>query len=290
MGAGLAVVALWAAGCQSSPPSGGPDAVVAKVNKTTLTVGDLNSDTPAAVLANATPEMTQEWVQQWIQSELLYQEALRLELHKDRKTARELQKMQRDYLANILLERVLSQNAPGVSEADIQQFYNRHQREFIRQEPELKLSVIVLKNESAARDAWRQLSRDHDRFGELARTLSIDTASAQKGGDLGYVKKSDISDPTLQRLVVSMRRGELSRPVRTESGYCILLVTDRHDVGSIRSLEEVRSDIVNRVLEERRRNRIRQLVDGLRKSAEVEVNQRLLNELSEQKPTALDVK
>lgn len=263
--------------CGSSESETGPEAVAARVNDATLTVADLDADIPTSMLQTATPEMKQDWVQQWVQSELLYQEALTQGLHKDRKIARDLQKMQRDYLANLLLERFLSQQSPEVTDNEIRKFYGTHQREFVRQETELKLSVIVLKEERTARDLWKQLSRNRQAFAERASERSTDRESAKSGGDLGFVKKNDILDPAVQRVVFSLRVGELSNPVKTDTGYCLFMAADRRDAGSVRPLEEVRGDIVNRVLEERRRNRIKQLLEELRRSAEVDLNEKVLS-------------
>lgn len=281
------VSTVWISACNSPAPATGPDAVAAQVNDAALTIADLNADVPEIIRATATPEMKQDWVEQWVQSELLYQEAVRQELNKDRKIARELQKMQRDYLANVLLDRYLSQQPSEVSEGEITNFYATHQREFVRQEMELKLSVIVLKDERAATDAWRVLTRRPEGFAEFARERSIDMETAKNGGELGYLKKGEINNPTVQKTVFALEMRQLSKPIRTETGYCIFIVTDRHEVGSLLALDEIRADIVNRVLEERRRNRTKQLVDGLRKSSSVEVNRTLIDELPTQKPTAL---
>ena len=270
-------IALVLSGCEkATPPSSGPDAVVARVNNRTLTMGDMTAEIETAMLPAATSQMKQEWAQKWIQSELLYQEALRLELDQDRRIARELQRMQRDYLANILLERVLSQDSLTVTDAEIALYYEEHKKEFIRQEPELRLSVIVLQDENAARDVWRNLVRGRTDFDEMARTRSQDIVSAQRGGDLGFLKRGDISDAGFRDLVFSMGVGKLSRPVHTESGYCIIQVTDSHEVGSVRDLDKVKGEIMNRVFEDRRRDIIKLLVDGLRQKAEVEVNRFLL--------------
>ena len=254
---------------QFEQPDRGP--VVARVNDTVLTTGDMQAEMQTVVLPAATSEMQQEWVQAWVQAELLYQEALRMELDNDPKLSRELQRMQRDYLANILLERILSEDPSRVTDEEINKYYEEFQEEFIRQEPEFRVSVIELKTENAAREVWRNLVRGRTDFGEMARTRSLDEISAQNDGDLGFLKRDDFSDPNFRDLVFAMKVGELSRAVSTESGFYIIQVTDSHDAGSVQEIDEVRSQIVNRVLENRRRDKIKELMDGLRKKAVVEV-------------------
>ena len=84
-----------------------------------------------------------------------------------------------------------------------------------------------------------------------------------------------------------MKVGEISKPVHTESGYFILKVTGRREVGTVRTQEEVRSEIVNKVLQERRRSQIKQLVEGLRHEANVEINIQNLILYEYQEPTAI---
>ena len=246
--------------------------IVARVNDTVLTARDMQAEMQTVVLPAATSQMQQEWVQEWIQAELLYQEALRMELDNDPKLSRELQRMQRDYLANILLEQILSEDPPRVTDDEINTYYEEFKEEFIRQEPEFRVSVIVLQTENAAREVWRNLVRGRTDFGEMARTRSLDEISAQKDGDLGFLKRDDFSDSDFKEMVFAMKVGDLSRAVSTESGFYIIQVTDSHEAGSVQDLDEVRSQIVNRVLENRRRDKIKELMDGLRQKAVVEVD------------------
>ena len=125
-------------------------------------------------------------------------------------------------------------------------------------------------DEATARQIRNQLSRRRSSFGQLARARSIHPSSAN-GGDLGYLKKADISDISVQKLVFSMYVGQISRPVVSESGSLIFRVMDRREVGTLPSLDDVRSEIVNRVLLERRRNLVKQFVESLRLDADVEI-------------------
>jgi parvulin-like peptidyl-prolyl isomerase len=141
--------------------------------------------------------------------------------------------MQRDYLANVLLERVLSEDSLTVTDEEITRYYEDNQKEFILQEPEYRLSVIVLKNEGIAREVWRNLVRGRADFGEMARAHSVDIVSAQRDGDIGFLKRDDISDAAFRSLVFSMQVGELSNPVLTESGYCICMKRVRSETSTM---------------------------------------------------------
>ena len=62
-------------------------------------------------------------------------------------------------------------------------------------------------------------------FTSLARQFSQD-AAARNGGDLGWVQPGEL-DQELDRVLINMRPGEISEPIRTSSGYYILLLRKR---------------------------------------------------------------
>ena len=86
-----------------------------------------------------------------------------------------------------------------------------------------------------------------------------------------FLKKGEISDVSVQEIVFSMSVGQVSRPVLSESGSFIFRVAERREAGTLPPLDEVRGEIVNRMLQDRRRELVRRFVDGLRQSSDVEI-------------------
>jgi len=67
-------------------------------------------------------------------------------------------------------------------------------------------------------------------FAAIARQFS-QSATAAVGGDLGWVQEGSL-DPELEKVATSMTVGQLSPPVRTVSGYYLLLLRDRRQTGA----------------------------------------------------------
>lgn len=63
-------------------------------------------------------------------------------------------------------------------------------------------------------------------FKATARQFS-QTTSAATGGDLGWVVQGQLASEA-EKVLVHMQPGELSIPIRTQSGYVILLLRERH--------------------------------------------------------------
>lgn len=70
-------------------------------------------------------------------------------------------------------------------------------------------------------------ARSGANFGVLARQFS-QSASAAVEGDLGWILPGQL-DPRIDAVVNRLRPGEVSEPIRTETGYHILTVRDRRE-------------------------------------------------------------
>jgi peptidyl-prolyl cis-trans isomerase SurA len=81
-------------------------------------------------------------------------------------------------------------------------------------------------------DAQTRLSQIRERvegggdFAELARAHSDDTASAVKGGYLGWVRAGEL-EPRFEQAIAQLSPGELSEPFKTRAGWHLAQVLDR---------------------------------------------------------------
>ena len=85
--------------------------------------------------------------------------------------------------------------------------------------------------------------RDGQDFGELAREVSEDPGSAQKGGDLGYFTRGKMVKEFEDAAFALREPGDLSDPVETRFGLHILKLEGREPERQ-RSFEEVKDVII----------------------------------------------
>ena len=99
-------------------------------------------------------------------------------------------------------------------------------------------------------------------FDALARAHSDDTASALKGGDLGWLDP-DQGSPEFRRVMTRIKPGEISRPFKTPFGWHIVKVEERrkHESANSAAREEARQEIQQRKIEENLDLLIRRLRD-----------------------------
>src|SRR5205814_3408478 len=142
-----------------------------------------------------------------------------------------------------------------ISPSELLSYYNQHKSEFQQQE-EIKASHILIKTEagpdgkvSAAADAAARKKaedilkklRAGANFEELAKKASDDKASAINGGALGFFQRGSMV-PEFEKAAFSLNKGQISDLVKTQYGYHIIRVDNKHQAGTP-SIEQVKEKI-----------------------------------------------
>lgn len=86
-------------------------------------------------------------------------------------------------------------------------------------------------------------------FEDLAKKYSQDDASKSKGGDLGWIVEGQ-TVPEFQQAAFSLPNGAISDLVKTQYGFHIIKVID-HEQAHTKSLDEVRSQILPVLLDQK---------------------------------------
>lgn len=117
-----------------------------------------------------------------------------------------------------------------------------------------------------------------DTFAQLAKTLSSDTASGEKGGDLDWSGRGGFVSPKLEEAVFALKKGEVGASlVETEFGYHVVRLVDIKP--GTRSRESIRAEAeadVKKQLAQRKfadsadafNNAVYEASDGLKSVAE----------------------
>jgi len=84
----------------------------------------------------------------------------------------------------------------------------------------IKCSHILVKKQSEAQAILERL-KNGEKFGKLARELSIDSGSAKRDGSLGYFGKGMMVKP-FEEAAFKLEIGNISELVKSEFGYHII--------------------------------------------------------------------
>lgn len=174
----------------------------------------------------------------------------------------------------ITIGRIIDQEVRSkvlVTEKEIDAYLAEH-REASANSEGFAISHIFLRKtddkkavEEKAQDIYRKIKAGES-FSDLARTYSEDR-SARAGGDLGFIRKLEMSGDFLN-VLSTMKAGEVSEPFWSESGMHILKV---NDVVLYKTPQELREAIRQKLLNEKFTREYRNWVKGLREKAYVEV-------------------
>lgn len=145
------------------------------------------------------------------------------------------------------------------SDAEVEKYYTEHLKEF-ETPRQLQASHALVRvgetggseAEDRARDTIAALitrARAGEDFGKLAREISEDPGSKDKGGDLGWVSPG-MMVPQFEQALFALKKGEISpEPVRTPFGFHAIKVTGVRE-GSRKPMKEVAPQIRDRLAAE----------------------------------------
>ena len=267
VGLGLAVLlALVGCGKKGGEKAGGAPAagVLAEVNDARVTDADLQRLVPPEFREGITGAEIRDILERWIRTELLFQKARQDGLDKDPQVAARLREMERDLLADEMLQHELGSRT-RVSGAEVQAYYDAHRAEYTQ---ELHLEQIVLNTREEAVDALQQLCGGAS-FEAVAQQRSID-ASAAHGGDLGFVGKCAMN-AEFEPHVFDLQVGEVMGPIASSFGFHVVKLVARRDALEPVPFDAARDEILHVLMLQKQQRAEAELLKSLRAAARVQV-------------------
>lgn len=180
----------------------------------------------------------------------------------------------RSYLPPLVLEKEV-RGSVQVSSEDVRTYYEEHPEEFLLPElVRLREIVLLRRPEESEADLRRRLALALSRIEggasfEMVAAEVSDAPSAEKGGDLGLVRPSELSPALAQRIGRTVE-GEMAVE-RTDYGYHVLLLVDRRPEGPA-SLEEAEKKIRAHLRKERYQREFEEYMEELRRRNFIQIN------------------
>lgn len=164
-----------------------------------------------------------------------------------------------------LLDRM---QVPAVTDQEARAYFDAHREAF--DEPErVRVRHILLRTEAEARLALARL-RAGEPFDKLARELSQDPATRDRGGDVGWVVPGQ-TVPEFEQVAFRLKPGEVSEPVRTSFGYHLVQVTQRLPAKKA-TWAAARQQVRELLRESKRREAFESWLKGVRARAKIAVH------------------
>lgn len=171
---------------------------------------------------------------------------------------------QREEVLIAAARRHILKNSPEIKEEEVKARYDKEIEQ--THKTEYQAQHIMVKTEADAQALIADLKKGQ-KFSEVAKTKSKDASTAEKGGELGWVRQGAVVDEFFAA-VSNLKKGEFTQaPVRTSFGWHIIKLKDTRKL-SVAPYEKVRGDVVNML----QNQRISQKVVELRKTAKIQMN------------------
>tara|TARA_Y100000780_G_scaffold145341_1_gene131090 strand:+ start:611 stop:2464 length:1854 start_codon:yes stop_codon:yes gene_type:complete len=127
-----------------------------------------------------------------------------------------------------------------VAEDEVRAYYEERAEEYAREERRAAHILVEAGDEGQATLATiQQRLEDGESFAVLAEEYSVDTVSAQEGGDLGFAGRG-VYDEAFEDALFGLEEGEVSGPVETSFGLHLIKLEEvrRSDVPAFDELRE----------------------------------------------------
>ncbi|UTE78567.1 peptidylprolyl isomerase [Rossellomorea sp. KS-H15a] len=132
----------------------------------------------------------------------------------------------KENIKTYLLTEKLLKDRVKITDDQIKEYFEVNKDTFAQKE-QVEASHILVDDEKTAQEVKKKLDDGGD-FAELAKEYSTDTSNADSGGELGYFGKGEMVTEFDDK-AFSMKKGEISEPVKTEFGYHIIKVTGKKE-------------------------------------------------------------
>lgn len=168
----------------------------------------------------------------------------------------------------------------SVTEDEAKAYYDAHRREFTTPAAitlrEILVAVpttdqgvnVALDDEAKGKaEEIRKRVLADEPFPRLAGELS-DAPSKANGGLIGPISHDELA-PALQQIIDRMKVGQVTEPLRVPRGYQILRLEARTDT-KVKTFDEARGDISDKVAEQKRRVELNKYLERLRAQATIQ--------------------
>lgn len=171
----------------------------------------------------------------------------------------------RDDLKIELLLRKIVRDQITVTEEDTREYFIENQYLFNTPE-QVEARHILVETRDEAEEIIQLLDEGQD-FSELAKEHSIDTVSAQQGGNLGFFQRGEMV-AEFEEVAFNLAVGSRSGPVETTHGFHIIEVLNRREAHEA-TFDEVKEAAKDKLLEKLVYEKMEEQINRLREEADI---------------------
>lgn len=254
----LALLLLFSL-CDKSPE---PVNYIARVNNTYLDADYLQKIYPDIFNEPAAgDDYLKSITSNWVKNEILYQQAKKYHFNKDESIQYKVENYKKQLIIDSYIHFLL-QTSIQVNEDEIRSYYLKNKNSFQRDVDEAKVSHIIVDDFDEANHIKNILrSKNRKNIDQLFNKYSFETKVVRKGESIKEIDKT-IFESTPRNIL---------GPIPSDYGYHIIEVISRSRAGSIRPIDDVRSDILEKLTQIKIQDFYNSYIDSLYSITDYEI-------------------
>ena len=267
--------------------------IIAKIGNETITedmfIERVNSAPPAYQAYINTEQGKKQFIDLFVREKIIVESAKEAKINKSPEYKQALkdfeteQKRQlKDYQDGLMMEMFLNdlQTSLAPTDEEIDKYYQENKSDFTNPVA-IVVKHILVQSKDDAKTALDRLN-NKEPFDKVAKEMSTDTISAQKGGLIGPFKKGELI-PEFEKVAFNLKKGEISDMVETPFGIHIITKISEENLPAVS--EDVAKEEIKRNIE---RQKIENWFETTKNKLNVTVDYEKLNSIQEAQPEQQD--
>ncbi len=232
---------------------------VASVNGAPISKGLLELSLRGAISQGQkdTPELRQAVKEELINRELIAQAAIKEGLEKNIDLTDQIVQLKQTLLLQAYLENHFKKEP--ITDAKLREEYDKQKKLMGDNSAAIQYTVsqVMLPSESEALGVIARLQKGES-FSKLAKETSIDNASKEQGGSVGWILPAQILRPIADVMVNLAKGGISNSPIQVQGGWVIIKVEDKRTM-KVPSFDEAKNQLRQAVVQQYLAESVRRL-------------------------------
>ncbi|MBX3159329.1 MAG: peptidyl-prolyl cis-trans isomerase [Deltaproteobacteria bacterium] len=252
---------------------------LAKIDDVTITLGEfqerINRQSPYIRARYSSLEQKKEFLDSLVRFEVLAKEAYRRGFDRDPEVIRTMKQVM---IQKLMRDEFDAKATGDVAEAEMKAYYDANLGEYQKPE-EVRVSAIIVKNRAqadrVALEARGDAGKTNKGFRDLVMKYSADEETKLRGGDLRYfdAANKDLPAAVVKAGLMLFTTGDVSQTVDAGNGNFYVLKQTGRRRQMVRSFEDAKPQIRNKLFRENRLKAQKEFIDNLRGKSKIEINE-----------------
>jgi len=203
----------------------------------------------------------------WVKNEILFKQAKKHHFDKDESIQYKTENYRKQLIIDSYIHFLLQTNI-YVSESEIRTHYLQNRSSFLRNVDEAKVSHLIVEDFDESNRIKNILrSRNRRDIDQLFNNYTFETKVVRRGESIKEIDKT---------IFESMPRNVLG-PIPSDYGYHIIEVISRSKAGTIRSIDDVRNEILQKLTQSKIQDFYNVYIDSLFSITDYEIKNENIN-------------